>query len=271
MAYYICPVCGDALKIWDNSYKCGKGHCFDRSAKGYVNLFLSKGGSNHGDDKAMINARTDFLNKGYYGFLKDEVCKAVSDFTPQNGEVIDCGCGECYYTAAIHEALTRKNKSPEIYAVDISKDAVITGKKRCKNLNLAVASVFHLPFSKESFDTLVTMFAPFCREEYSRVLKHGAVMIMAIPLEDHLWELKRAVYETPYKNSPHDFEIEGFELVKKSDVKEMMHLSCNKDITSLFEMTPYSHKTSKEDIKKLESLDKLDVTAHFAVLVYKKI
>ena len=37
---YRCPVCGEKLKLSENSYRCRNRHCFDLSAKGYVNLLL---------------------------------------------------------------------------------------------------------------------------------------------------------------------------------------------------------------------------------------
>jgi hypothetical protein len=35
-------------------------------------------------------------------------------------------------------------------------------------------------------------------------------------------------------------------------------------------MTPYAHKTSPEDMKKLERLSELDVETDFGVLTYRK-
>lgn len=271
MADFICPVCKKRLVKRDNSYKCENNHSFDISRKGYVNLFQGKNGSkNHGDDKAMIKARTSFLDGGFYEGLREGVCALSDKYTGKNPEVVDCGCGECYYTAGIFETLSKSGKSPSVAAVDISKDAVMAGAKRCKELKLAVASVFHLPFESESFDLLVTLFAPFCREEYLRVLKKGGVMIMAIPLENHLWELKQAVYDTPYKNIPQGYEIEGFELIESLEIRRKLKLDSNEQIQALFEMTPYCHKTSPEDIAKLSRLSNLEVSAEFSVLAYRK-
>lgn len=271
MLEFLCPVCNSPLALSDNTYKCKNNHCFDRSKKGYVNLLPAKGGKLHGDDKTMVKARTRFLDGGFYENFRDEVCRLSLKYAENNCKIIDCGCGECYYTSEIFKQLEKNGKNPEIIGIDISKDAISAGYKRCKGLNLAVGSVFHLLCHSEYFNLLVTLFAPFCREEYSRVLKKGGYLIMAIPLENHLWELKSEIYEKPYKNQVSDFEIEGFELVEKSEIKNKIQLTSNEQILDLFSMTPYYYKTSHNDREKLNALEKLSVQTEFMVLVYKKI
>ncbi len=54
---FICPVCGYTLLRENNSLKCGKGHCFDISSSGYVNLLTKGGKKGHGDDKKMVKAK----------------------------------------------------------------------------------------------------------------------------------------------------------------------------------------------------------------------
>lgn len=270
MIDFVCPVCGEVLRLCDKTYKCKNNHSFDLSKNGYVNLFQGKGVKIHGDDKVMIKARTDFLEGGFYENLRTEICRLSDKFTTKSPKIIDCGCGECYYTEKIHSTLLENGKSPEISGIDISKFAIISGAKRSKALKLCVGSVFHLPFKSGEFDLLVTLFAPFCREEYLRVLKDNGIMIMAIPLENHLWELKQAIYEKPYKNKPTDLEIEGFELVEKSVLKNRISLYSNAQIQNLFSMTPYYYKTSHTDRQKLEGLDTLETQTEFMVLVYQK-
>ena len=72
---YKCPVCQKELVKQDKSYKCLNGHSFDVNKKGYVNLLLANQGhsNNPGDSKEMIDARTTFLNQGYYENLRTEL------------------------------------------------------------------------------------------------------------------------------------------------------------------------------------------------------
>lgn len=79
MSILTCPVCGKRLKLTKKSYICENNHCFDIAKSGYVNLLLSKhaGKTVHGDNKLMLQARRDFLERGYYAPLKDALCDAV--------------------------------------------------------------------------------------------------------------------------------------------------------------------------------------------------
>lgn len=111
--------------------------------------------------------------------------------------MLDAGCGDCYYTGKIEKALADKNAS--IAGIDISKFALIAAAKRSKNIRLAVASVFALPTADFSCDAVLNVFSPFAPEEYNRVLKRDGVLLRVIPLENHLFSLKKAVYDNPLK------------------------------------------------------------------------
>ena len=272
MSILICPVCGEKLGISGRAYVCGSRHSFDIARSGYVNLLLSKhiGKAVHGDNKLMVKARRDFLDKGYYAPLCSAVCDEALRYAENGCVVLDAGCGEGYYTSAVRAAFDRSDIAVEMYGADISKVAVEYAAKRDRSVSFAAASVFHLPVASGSCDLLITMFAPYCGEEYSRVLKNSGIMIMAIPSENHLWELKKAVYDTPYRNEVKPYELDGFEHIGVRRVSFTMELDCKEDIRSLFSMTPYYYKTGKTEQERLEALEKLTVQADFEVLTYRK-
>lgn len=272
MSIFICPVCGQKLDLSGNSYVCGKGHSFDRARSGYVNLLLSKhmGKTVHGDNKLMVQARRDFLDKGYYSPLCEALYEAVEN-NLKGSVIIDAGCGEGYYTSAIIDRLNGANIKAEVCGIDISKTAVEYSSKRIKTAELAVASVFHIPVAESSCDMLVTLFAPYCGEEFQRVLRKDGIMIMAIPSQEHLWELKQAIYDTPYKNEVKPYELEGFELVSKKRVTYEMRLESQEDINALFSMTPYYYRTGREQQERLAKLGHLTTKADFELLVYRNI
>lgn len=264
MGILICPVCREKLGNTGKAYVCPNNHSFDIAKSGYVNLLLSKhaGKTVHGDNKLMVQARRDFLEKGYYSPLREAVCEKV-----KNGIILDAGCGEGYYTAGISDKLDNS----EIYGIDISKTAVEFAAKRKKNITLATASVFHIPVADSSCDTLVTIFSPYCSEEFQRVLKKGGTMIMAIPSEMHLWELKQAIYDTPYKNEVKPYALEGFGLTGKKRITYKFKLDNQQDIQSLFSMTPYYYRTGQQQQERLSALESLETTADFELLIYRRI
>ena len=86
MSNFICPVCKSKISLFERTYKCGNNHCFDLSKDGYVNLLMSQQSSlkRHGDDKLMVKARRDFLEKGFYNELRKDLCEALKEALPPN-------------------------------------------------------------------------------------------------------------------------------------------------------------------------------------------
>lgn len=270
MKGFICPVCRGELYREGSSLFCEKRHCYDISRRGYVNLLMSQKSSDarHGDGKEMVEARRDFLDLGYYEKICDAVARRVYEGGHDGMFVLDVGCGECYYTEKIARMIEKFD--PTICGIDISKDALASGAKRDKTINLAVASAFDIPVSDGCADVIVNLFAPHSEKEFSRILRRGGLLIRAFPAERHLWELKCAVYDNPYENEPYDTKIEGFEQVDVTLLNYPIELKSNAAIKNLFKMTPYSYKTSADDEKKLDSINNLKTNVDVVVATYKK-
>ena len=100
---FVCPVCKERLTRQEGRYVCFKGHSFDTAKEGYVNLLPANRQHSKapGDDKAMAQARTRFLEGGWYSPLRNELCKLIGPALPQGGALLDAGCGEGWYTAAL--------------------------------------------------------------------------------------------------------------------------------------------------------------------------
>ena len=268
MADFICPVCGLPLNLSEKVYRCENNHCFDKSKFGYVNLLRSNSSSakRHGDDRLMIRSRRDFLSKGYYSVLLDELCDVCGKYAPEGTLLIDAGCGECYYSSSILERFP----SYSAIGADISKDALEFAHKRGTAFPLCVASISDLPFENGKADIILSCFAPGSPAEFSRILKDDGILIKVVPLEDHLFSLKSAIYEKPYANEKPDTGEVGFELLEFREIRRDIYLDNNDDIMNLFRMTPYYYKTGREDQQKAEALDEITVCAAFGIAVYRK-
>ena len=265
MTDFICPVCGKELTDSQKSFVCRNGHCFDKAKSGYVNLLMNSGSGRHGDDKLMVRARTEFLDAGYYSPLAEKLVEISSGLCREDSVIVDAGCGEAYYSAQIQEATGSR-----LIGIDISKDALIAAAKRSKAMSLAVASTASMPVADECADMVLNVFSPLFAEEFHRVLKVGGHLIRVVPLEKHLWELKARIYEKPYENDAPALELEGFELVRKDELKYVISIEDNTLIRDLFMMTPYYYKTGEADQKKLLSGESLTTQIEFGILVYKK-
>lgn len=268
---FCCPICGGELQKDGKTLRCSSGHCYDYAKSGYINLLMSQQGRLHGDDRPMVRARTSFLSQGYYRPLLDTISLVAIPHLPKNLRVFDAGCGEGWYTEELHKILESNGYFPESVGVDISRDALTAAAKRSFNGEFAVASLYHIPLAESWADLIINVFAPDCIEEFSRVLKPGGIYVKAIPLDDHLIELKRAVYESVYENEVVIPSYEGFELLSNTVLRNIIHLPDGETVKSLFSMTPYARKTSPDDIAKLKAITELDVTASFSVLLYKKV
>ena len=63
-----CPIDGENLVSSGKQLNCSNGHSFDIARQGYVNLLpvQHKRSKQPGDSKAMVLARSDFLDSGIY-------------------------------------------------------------------------------------------------------------------------------------------------------------------------------------------------------------
>ena len=156
------------------------------------------------------------------------------------------------------------------YAFDISKEGVRLAAKRRMGTELAVASAYDMPYADAAFDTVTNLFSPLCPEQIFRALRCGGHFLMAIPEREHLYELKCVLYDTPYKNEPADYAIEGFTFLESRRLTYRIDLSSREEIAALFMMTPYAYRTPREGRERLLALSALTTTVDFRILVYKK-
>jgi len=264
---FACPVCGEPLHKVDKTLKCRRNHSYDISKYHYTNLLLDNHSSSkhHGDDKLMVQARTRFLNEGHYAPLRELIVSMIRPYISSESTLLDACCGEGYYTEYIYE-----QTHAAVSGIDISKEALRAAAKRVPEVQYAVSSIRAIPLAKNSCDGIINLFAPYSTEEFSRILKQDGILLRAMPTEDHLFELKSAVYDHPYRNPKPIAVLKNFSVIKQERLEYMMELKSNTSIQDLFSMTPYYYKTSKQDQEKLNSIDHLTTQAGFTVILYKK-
>lgn len=267
MSLFRCPICAAPLTRAGRAYTCPNRHSYDVAKEGYVHLLPAnqKHSANPGDDKAMIAARTAFLDGGYYASLREAICAAVSAHGGHNLKILDVGCGEGYYTQGFSQL-----PGAEIAGVDLSKAGLKKAARRVKEAEFAVASVYHLPVADQAVDVVVDCFAPLALEEYRRVLRPGGLFVYVVPAPQHLMEMKAVLYDTPYPNPEENVEYVGFTYVDIVPVTTTFTLEGQAPIQALFGMTPYAWKTPKAGVERLGQLEKLTVTADFRVHVFRR-
>lgn len=274
MSVLCCPVCGQGLERDQKAYRCPKGHGFDRAASGYVHLLPPKEMHSKlpGDNGEMVAARAAFLSKGYYQALRDALAHQAAGLLEGVGSpaVLDAGCGEGYYTAGLWDALAQGGRVPRLAGLDLSKYALRRAAKRVPQAEFVAGSLFHLPVEAGLLHLVTDIFAPVCPQEFRRVLRDDGSLLLAVPAADHLWGLKKLLYQQPYENDEEPPDHPGFAVADRQVVRTTIRLDCQEDIWNLFMMTPYVWKTSKEATEKLRQTDCLETAASFIIYTMKK-
>lgn len=265
----ICPLDKQPLQLNERTWRCENGHSYDVAKQGYVNLLpvQNKRSKDPGDSKAMVQARREYLNKGYYQPLAQALADTVLAMGSQ--ALLDAGCGEGYYLRYLVEQAEQQGTELSVAALDISKWAVQTAAKQDKRLSWMVASNNAIPLADNSVDTILCVFGFPVEAEFKRALKPGGRLIMVDPAENHLKELKTIIYpELKSKSDRLPINDSDFELSSEQHVNFQVELNNNESIKNLLTMTPHLYRASKEGIEKAEKLQSLAITADVWVRVF---
>jgi len=265
----ICPLDKLPLQLNERTWRCENGHSYDVAKQGYVNLLpvQNKRSKDPGDSKAMVQARREYLNKGYYQPLAQALADTVLAMGSQ--ALLDAGCGEGYYLRYLVEQAEQQGTELSVAALDISKWAVQTAAKQDKRLSWMVASNNAIPLADNSVDTILCVFGFPVEAEFKRVLKPGGRLIMVDPAENHLTELKSIIY-SELKSKSETLPITGsdYELTSEQRVNFQVELNNNESIKNLLTMTPHFYRASKEGRERAEKLQRLAITADAWVRVF---
>lgn len=272
---FICPHCRLPLVQTEKVFACANNHSFDLAKQGYLNLLPvnAKNSREPGDDKAMVQARTRFLDLGYYQPVADHIATCLNSYikaTPVAEEstltVLDIGCGEGYYTSSLKKNVSQSSitdgalssacseamqgrtqsetpiNSVEIYGFDISKAAVLASAKRDKSITWFVGSMNSLPLAAHQFDFQLSVFSPFSAKETYNMAKPGGYFLTLSAGPDHLLELKQELYDTlnPATESKHENELSDYwEPIARTKVRFNIELLSQDHIAALLGMTPH--------------------------------
>ena len=269
LTHLICPLDSLPLHLQEGSWRCEDGHSFDVAKQGYVNLLpvQNKRSKDPGDSKAMVQARRNYLEQGYYQPLAQALADTV--LAHGNQSLLDAGCGEGYYLRYLIEQAEQSGVDLNIAALDISKWAVQAAAKKDKRLSWMVASNVSIPLADSSVDTILCVFGFPVEAEFKRVLKPGGRLIMVDPAVDHLKELKAIIYsELKNKNQTLPITDSDFNLISEQQVTFPVSLTSNQAIKDLLTMTPHLYRSSAEGREEVSKLESLDLTADIWVRVF---
>jgi len=269
----LCTVRGCALELEreTTSLRCPKGHAFDVSRSGYVNLLLvqDRKSSDPGDSKEAVAARRRLQDAGFGAPLRDALLKSVAEIAPKPGSaVLDVGCGEGTFLAAIAERFELEG-----WGVDISTNAVDAAAKRHANLGWTVANADRgLPFADASFALVLTIAGRRHPAEFLRVLAPDGRLLVAIPAEDDLIELREALHGNAIivdRFGPLLKSLDGtFRLEKRRVHRHTSRLETAAILDLLASTYRGGRDSQREAIAKLAAMD---VTSSWTIAVFKPV
>ena len=268
-----CPVCQGPLLLAGPVLRCPARHSFDLAKEGYANLLplQKKHAADPGDGKAMVRARHAFLQAGWYAPFAAALAALCAKYAPQGrpARIVDAGCGEGSYDAAVCHALTAAGTTPELIGFDLAREAVRLAAKALPQAAFAVGGSFCAPVRDGWADLLLNVFSPFALDEFLRMLRPGGTLVYAVPTARHLYGLKQVLYDTPYENSVKDTEYPGFAFLEAQTVIDTITLP-GAELQNLFAMTPYYWNTPADGAARLAACGALTTEIGFRFLVYQK-
>jgi 23S rRNA (guanine745-N1)-methyltransferase len=170
---------------------CPEGHAFDRAREGYFNLLQpqDRKSPHAGDRDESVMARRRWLARGYVDGLVDRIAASL-DALPKSaaGTAIDVGCGEGSLTARLFAS-----RSAEVVGIDLSQKAIRLAARLAPALIFLVANADRgLPFADASVGLAVSIFGRRPAMELRRVLAPDGRLLVVLPAEDDLIELREA-------------------------------------------------------------------------------
>ena len=264
-----CPIDGQRLECREKQLVCENGHVFDIARQGYVNLLpvQHKRSKQPGDSKAMVSARTQFLNAGNYEPVANKLAEIAFAQIKDSKEIcfMDAGCGEGYYFDYVLNELKGKKACNELSFVglDISKAAIAEAAKRNKRISWVVGSNRQPPVESASVDVVLCVFGFQSFEGFHQILKACGKVILVEPGPDHLKELREIIYTEVKKTDPPDLsylEETGFTMLDRQPLQFRTGVINNEQINNLLIMTPHFYRATKQGREAAANVQELDVT-----------
>ena len=189
-----CPNCFlDISEVDTDVFGCTAGHRFDRAKHGYLTLLPPKAPRTIGDDREMLQARAALLDGGAYAPIAAAITAAVNAHRSRSSDdalhVADFGCGTGYYSAALAHAIPAST----FLLADRSPEAVRTSLRTLPSATGVVMDLWRpLPLRDSVVDVALNVFAPRNAAEFARVLRPHGRLIVVVPTDAHLQELRNS-------------------------------------------------------------------------------
>jgi 23S rRNA (guanine745-N1)-methyltransferase len=183
--------CGLPLFRSARTWSCSSGHTFDIAQSGYVNLLQpqDRRSLEAGDAGLAVEARARTIAGPGRELFERFVERAATLPFADHGSVVDLGCGSGELLAAL--AQVRRING---IGLDLSTAAVDRAARKYPELTWVVANADRrLPLLDGRVSLVLSLHARRNPQECARALGHGGHLLVAVPADDDLAELREAV------------------------------------------------------------------------------
>ncbi|MBR2000843.1 MAG: methyltransferase domain-containing protein, partial [Firmicutes bacterium] len=188
--------------------------------------------------KDSFKKRQQILEAGYYSHISEELVRIVGEL-PNVVTILDCGCGEGYYSRELDQRLSEK----QLIAFDISRDSIqLAAKSDQGGVQWFVGDSTKLPIRSHSINCILDIFAPANYAEFRRAMSRTGYIIKVIPGNGHLKEFRQLAKDqlrkSDYDNqSVIDYFVKHFELIDRKLVSKTFEMPLE-DREIFADMTP---------------------------------
>jgi len=261
----MCPLCGASFSLVEGkSLICEKSHCFDLSARGYVNFVPNQKQTFSAYPKELFKNRTGVFESGAYDKVASEICDlSLSYFgNGRKFSMLDAGCGEGFFAVKLSMI-----PCIDVLAVDISRDAIIAACKRKSSVKWMVADVTGLPIRGGGVDAILNMLSSANYAEFKRVLAAGGLIIKIVPGKDYLKEIRKiADQKLRNKEYSENDVAEYFEKHVKLVEKRALYYKWPVDAALFKKFTEMTPMTQGKNMENTYSGDVAHITIDLKIL-----
>ena len=263
--------CGLPLVREAGSYRCERAHTFDVARSGYVNLLQpqDRRAKQPGDSSEAVQARRALLDSGFGAALETALCAAIAELSIAPGSIaLDAGSGDGHFLAAIAARFGLC-----ALGIDISTFAIEAAAKRHRDVTWVVANADRrLPVRDAAVDLVVSIDGRRNPAEFERVLGSHGALVVAVPAEDDLAELRAAALgEAHVKDRAAVVagEFEGrFQVVSRRVARARVPLGAE----ALAQLATATYRCARRgEDERLASIPSLDVTTSHHVIALRKL
>jgi len=247
---------------------CAAGHTFDIARSGYVSLLQPQDRRSRvpGDAPEAVAARARLLEAGVGRAVIDAIVARVPA-TSDTLVAADLGCGSGELLGAL--AATRDVCG---IGIDLSTAAAETAARRFPSLTWIVANADRrLPLLDASVDLVLSLNARRNPGECARVVKPDGRLVVGVPANDDLRELRLALHGQALHLDSADaiFEeyADGFAVVERLTTRTRHRL----EVDALRDLLRSTYRGARASAAaRVETLDALEVTIATDVFVMRK-